>query len=216
MKRFAVSLIAGTLFSASAFAVQYEVTVTNLTRGQTFTPIMVASHRGEVELFEPGKAASAELAALAEGGDIGPLSESLKATGRVMDIADSGGLLGPGESVVVTVEASSHRRTRITLAAMLIPTNDGFIALGNLPAPHYYRKAESHYSPVYDAGSEPNDELCASIPGPVCHGEPGSPGAGGEGVVHIHAGIHGIGDLDAATYDWRNPAAKVTIKRVRD
>ena len=98
---------------------------------------------------------------------------------------------------------------------MLIPTNDGFIALENVRAPKNHRDTAIHHSPVYDAGSEPNDEICANIPGPVCQGEPGSPGAGGEGVVHIHAGIHGIGDLDPAIYDWRNPAARVTIERMR-
>jgi hypothetical protein len=36
-----------------------------------------------------------------------------------------------------------------------------------------------------------------------------------EGVVHIHAGIHGIGDLDESERDWRNPAAIISIRRVR-
>lgn len=72
----------------------------------------------------------------------------------------------------------------------------------------------SYESPAYDAGSEPNDEQCVNIPGPVCGGAGGSPDTGGEGYVHIHAGIHGIGDLVAADRDWRNPVAKVVIKRV--
>ena len=74
-------------------------------------------------------------------------------------------------------------------------------------------------SPAYDAGSEPNDELCAKIPGPACGGEGGSPDASGEGYVHIHihihAGIQGIGDLTSADYDWRNPTARIVIKRVK-
>jgi hypothetical protein len=32
--------------------------------------------------------------------------------------------------------------------------------------------------------------------------------------VHIHAGMHGIGDLDASVRDWRNPVAQVTIRRI--
>jgi len=75
------------------------------------------------------------------------------------------------------------------------------------------------YSPAYDAGGERNDELCASIPGPF-FAECGGPGGGakvggGEGYVHIHAGIHGIGDLIPAMRDWRNPVAQITIRRVR-
>ncbi len=37
----------------------------------------------------------------------------------------------------------------------------------------------------------------------------------GEGFVTIHNGIHGIGGMEAATYDWRNPVAKIVIKQVR-
>ena len=33
--------------------------------------------------------------------------------------------------------------------------------------------------------------------------------------LHIHAGIHGVGDLDAATRDWRNPVALITVRRLR-
>jgi len=43
----------------------------------------------------------------------------------------------------------------------------------------------------------------------------GSPGVGGEGSVHIHAGIHGIGDLTSADFDWRNPTAKIVITRMK-
>ena len=64
--------------------------------------------------------------------------------------------------------------------------------------------------------SEPNDEDCDNIPGPVCDGAGPSPGAGGEDYVHIHAGIHGIDDLVASERDWRNPVAYITITRVKN
>ena len=35
----------------------------------------------------------------------------------------------------------------------------------------------------------------------------------GEGYVHIHRGMHGIGDLAPEIYDWRNPVAAITITR---
>ena len=201
------------LTSASAFAGDdsYEVTITNLTRGQIFTPILVASHKYGVSLFEAGSPASDELSALAEGGDVAPLTGVLSANKKVESTANSGGLLHPGASVTVTVSADDAKR--ISLASMLIPTNDAFIALNNVKAPKG-NKTMTYYSPVYDAGTEPNDELCISMPGPFCGGDGGSPGAGGEGYVHIHAGIHGIGDLDPSVFDWRNPAAKITIKKI--
>ncbi len=212
----AMAALAGsTLLSANAFAdgEQYQVTITNLTRAQAFTPILVSSHRKGVSLFEPGAAASSELATLAEGGDVAPLTAVLEANDRVRDIANSGGLLMPGQSVSVTV-AAGHGARFISLASMLIPTNDSFIALNSVKAPKRHGRTRVYYSPGYDAGTEPNDELCMNIPGPVCGGEGGSPGAGGEGFVHISRGIAGIGDLDSATYDWKNPVARIVIERI--
>ncbi|MFO7639904.1 MAG: spondin domain-containing protein [Candidatus Competibacteraceae bacterium] len=201
----------------SANGPMYEVTITNLTRGASFTPILVASHRAGVKLFDLGQPASAELAIMAEGGDIAPLEQALRADGRVVDIASTDGLLGPGQSV--TVRVAVRRADHISLAAMILPTNDGFIALNGVAAPRF--GSETHRLPGYDAGSEPNDELCAAIPGPQCGeingGEMGegvsSPSADDEGFVHVHAGIHGIADLKAAEYDWRNPVAAVTIRK---
>jgi len=63
----------------------------------------------------------------------------------------------------------------MSLAAMMRPTNDGFIAVTDMPLPRG-KQAVAYLSNVHDAGSEPNDELCASIPGPTCQGEGGSPG----------------------------------------
>ncbi len=191
----------------------YKVTITNLTRAQAFTPILVASHRKGVKLFELGSVASDELSALAEGGDVVPLTNALEADDRVIDTADSGGLLMPGESVTVTVSAQ-HGAKEISLASMLIPTNDSFIALNGVKAPKN-KKTAVYYSSGFDAGSELNDENCMNIPGPVCGGTGGSPEAGGEGYVHISSGISGIADLAADTYDWRNPTAKIVIQRVR-
>ena len=97
---------------------------------------------------------------------------------------------------------------------MMLPTNDGFIGLNSVLAPR--RGTLVYLSPGYDAGSEPNDELCLNIPGPTCGGEGSSPlnDPANEGYVHINRGIHGIGDLSASVYDWRNPVAKITISRV--
>lgn len=196
---------------------RFEITVTNLTRGQQFTPILVASHRAGPQLFELGQPASPELAILAEEGNTAPLAAVLAGLPTVRDVATSGGLLGPGQSVTVTVQADGGA-DHVSVASMLIPTNDGFLALNGVPAPRGDRPV-TFYSPAYDAGSERNDETCASIPGPF-FAECGGPGTGGqpaggeEGYVHIHAGIHGIGDFVASDRDWRNPVARITVRRV--
>jgi hypothetical protein len=207
--------VSGLLMSSTAATADgpasYHVTITNITNSINFTPILLASHRKGVSLYELGSPASDELTAIAEGGDIAPLTAVLQADSRVADVQDSGGLLGPGESVTVTVSATNGAHN-ISMASMMLPTNDGFIALNSVKAPRH--GTVTYYSPGYDAGTEPNDELCISIPGPSCGGEGPSPGAGGEGFVHINRGIHGIGDLAPDVYDWRNPVAKITISRV--
>jgi hypothetical protein len=206
------SLFISAMSAVAGHAKTYEVTITNLTSGVQFTPVLIASHKNlNAPFFKLGDAPSDALAALAEGGDSGPLQTELEQSTKVRDTANTGGLLEAGQSV--TVEVNANPRDHLSLTAMMLPTNDGFIAAQNVSLPRGYR-TKKVLIPAYDAGSEPNDELCISIPGPVCGGEAGSPGVSGEGFVHIHPGIHGIGDLVPASYDWNNPVAKIEIKRV--
>lgn len=188
----------------------YEVTVTNVTRGQTFTPILVATHSPRVAFFELGAPASPGLAVLAEDGNPAILAAELAATGEVLDAQTIPGLLAPGASATVQVRARG-RFDQVSVGAMLIPTNDTFMALNSVQLP--WQGSISRTLVAYDAGSEPNDELCRNIPGPRCGGE-GSSAGSGEGYVYVSNGMHGIGDLPAAVYDWRNPVARVVIRRV--
>ncbi|MBM4263078.1 MAG: hypothetical protein FJ143_16775 [Deltaproteobacteria bacterium] len=219
MKFLALAGLLGTfaLNPLSASAASFEVTITNITRGQQFTPIIVVSHRPGLKLFELGDPASAELATLAEEGNTQPLADALRYHPRVLDIANSTGLLDPGDSVTVRVRTRGDF-DHVSLASMLIPTNDAFFALNGVAGPHGHG-VRTLTSVAYDAGSEANDELCASIPGPFfaeCGGPGGgaAPAGGEEGYVHVHAGIHGIGNLSAPLRDWRNPVARITIRRV--
>lgn len=194
-----------------AGASEYRVVVTNLTQAQAFTPILVASHRQGHPLFTLGHSASAELEAVAEGGDTGPLQTRLE-TNDDVETASSAGLLGPGESVTIDVTAGRKARY-LSLISMLIPTNDAFLALNGVKLPRKRGAQMVYWAPAYDAGTEVNDESCAHIPGPVCGGE-GFSASGGEGFVYTHSGIHGIADLAEETYDWRNPVARVVVEKM--
>ena len=220
----ALAVVAMPMMLAGAVAVAdddrgrvYSVTVTNITNAQQFTPLLVATHRKGVKVFALGSAASAQLATLAEEGDTAPLTALLSSDPKVNEVTTTGPLLDPGASRTVYI-AARRNFDHISLAAMLIPTNDGFIAINGVEAPDDHRTL-TIYSPAYDAGSEVNDELCASIPGPSFV-ECGGPGGGGmpvggeEGYVHIHRGFHGVGDFNAAARDWRNPVAQIVIRRV--
>ncbi|WP_455209849.1 spondin domain-containing protein [Kaarinaea lacus] len=208
-------LLFAVLFAFTTLAVaddekMYSVTITNITKGTLFTPILVVTHKPGHPVFQLGEPASEELIAIAEGGNTQPLQDKLLNSGMGYDAASTGAPLLPGESVTVNVGAKG-KFNHISLAAMLLPTNDGFIAINGMRLPH---KMRTKVLAGYDAGSEINDELCANIPGPHCGGSPFSV-EDGEGYVHIHNGIHGIGNLSASDYDWKNPVATVKITRMK-
>jgi Spondin_N len=209
------------LFAGSAVAqVDYEVTITNITHGQTFTPQLVVTHPGNAIIFRLGEPASPELEMLAESGDTGPLTNAL--SGVAMDITTIPGLLGPGEQASVVVSGNPGRGF-VSVAAMMIPTNDSFVAMNRMKLPR--SGAVQQMVPAYDAGTEYNDQNCANIPGPTCGGEGNSPGSNDtdEGFVHIGNGMHELGDEDAQgnqlidpkTYDWRNSVARITVRRMQ-
>lgn len=184
------------------------ITITNITRGQIFSPPIVVVHDAGFRLFELGTPAEPELYALAEDGQTDPLAAAFDENPGVFDHAVAAGPVLPGQSVSVEVTARG-RYQFVSLAGMLVTTNDAFVSVQGLPMDFHRTKAS--WAKAYDAGSEFNSESCSDIPGPPC----GSGGVrhtdGAEGFIHIHGGIHGGVDLDPATWDWRNPVAKITI-----
>lgn len=218
------------LFTASQSAVAdserldavYEVSITNITLGQTFTPQLVTTHNNSISLFTLGKPATEELAILAESGDTAPQESALKNAGRaVADVKTIAGLLAPGKTATVRIGANRWVNS-LSLAAMLIPTNDTFVAANTIPFPRF--GTSTHFLRAYDSGSEINDQNCKNIPGPFCQGAGNSaPADTDEGYVYVSNGIHDLGTADAegnkildpATFTWQNPVAKLEIKRIR-
>lgn len=196
----------------------YEVTVTNITYNQRFTPLLLATHKPEIRFFTLGQPAISELVTLAEEGNVAPLRALLQASPLVNATAAGNGLLDPGKSISFQIQGNPWR-DRLSLAAMLIPTNDAFVSLDAVQLPYPGWPAQTYTARAYDAGSEVNDELCTSIPGPFfaeCGGSGGGAKVnGGEGFVHVHRGIHGVGNLKASERDWRNPVAEVRVRLVR-
>lgn len=215
---FALSLASAASLSFGQAAVDYQVTITNLTPGQTFTPQLVLTHTAGFRIFRLGQPASMALEVLAEGGDTAPLVELAGAD--VIDAVTVEGLLGPGQTASTTV--SGIPGERISLAAMLIPTNDNFVAMQHVRLPA--NGGFSRLVPAYDAGTEVNDQNCNHIPGPRCGGEGVSEDGAevAEGYVHISSGFHALDDnggdggevLGPAAYDWRNPVARIRVKRL--
>ena len=205
----------------------YEVTVTNATNNVTFTPIFAVTHNlSATPLFEIGQPASVQLEDLAEGGSPFPLETLYDAQrNTVVEIATAAGTPADGPFTnagqSATFQIRAHRGAEyLSIAAMLLPTNDSFMALNAVRLPSQRGDSVTFEALGYDAGTELNDQLCFNIPGPQCDGT-----ANGEGTnpnrndrgdfVHISSGIHNTGDLTPEAYDWRNPVAIVTITRTR-
>jgi hypothetical protein len=195
----------------------YEVSITNITKSQILSPAVVATHSDRfTPLFTLGSPASAELAGVAEDAMVQPLIDALNADPTVSKVELLTGVNGPilpGETATITIKSTGNSR-EISLAAMLVTTNDAFIALNGEVLPG--RSGMDFYSPAYDAGTEVNNEMCAYIPGPPCGNGGVRDTAGAEGYVYVSNGIQGTGDLDPAVFNWNNPVAKIMVKRVND
>ena len=189
----------------------FEITVTNLTRNQVFSPLLVATHGSGAALFQLGEPASGELALLAEEGDNAPLMGALAANEAVADVQSGAGPLAPGASETITVQAAADARL-LSLAAMLVNTNDAFVALDGFRLPPTAREART-LAVAFDAGSELNSESCDYVPGPACGAAGAHDPSPAEGFVYVSNGIHGIADLVPEVYDWRNPVAEVVVRR---
>lgn len=187
-----------------------RVTIKNLTRGQIFSPPLVITHNDRFKLFETGEPASPELARLAEDGDTSGLINQIQDSPMVFYYKVADGPVLPGKSVTIGIPVN-RKFNQVSLAGMLVTTNDGFVAVRGARIP-FGKTGTTLHALAYDAGSEANSEDCAFIPGPPCGNGGVRDTDGAEGFVHVHAGIHGIADLLPERDDWRNPVADITIE----
>lgn len=214
MKRAVTIVIAAAVVLGMAAATEAQggqsvnVYITNLSK-QIISPPLVMSHTWKVAIFVPGLPATEELTVLAEDGDPAPLAEMLAEHEDVLDVDVAPGMLFPGETTVLNLQTRG-KFNRISAVGMLVTTNDAFFGLSNyfIEPSEIVQRTEV---PAWDAGTELNSEMCATIPGPPCGNPFERDTEGAEGFVHVHSGIHGAGDLLASEWDWRNPVVLVTV-----
>lgn len=206
----------------------WQVTITNLTpevagnpgdSTQPLSPPLAIVHSKKADVWSVGKIASSGVAAIAEDADNGPLTSALAGSRGVRSVEtftkDNGAGAPP---VIFSADSLSFAVTtrgeedRLTLLSMLVNTNDAFAGLDAL---HLRGKGGTYYAMAYDAGSEANNQLENSIPGPCCTG----PGVRDEtaDLIAPHAGIlPGVGGLTPAQWGWGDgPAAMIVVERIR-
>lgn len=229
-------VLASVLLAAAPamYAADLTVTVTNLTRGTWLTPLLVTAHPASFRAFTEGAPASLQIQNIAEAGNTAPM-EAILPSGHTKVVNPANGPLKPGGSTTTTSFAAGTGNTQLTVLAMMVPTNDGFIGLNAIDIP----TAPGTYTynvNAYDAGTEANDEKKAAAgginqPGMIfppflndASGNPAyiNPNASGfantttEGFVHVHRGIigsaaGGASALDNTVYRWLNPVARVVL-----
>ena len=216
-----------TLASTHSLAADVTVEIQNLTQGLYFTPIATVAHTADTSLFEVGEMASAEIQEMAEGGSLAGLTTIATSINADLLMETAAGPLAPTAKVSGSF-MTADTNTVLSIVAMILPSNDGFIGLDNWTIP---TEAGTYtvYLNAYDAGTEANDEIV----GGGAPGVPGMPappfltlGTGGSGVtatetntmIHIHRGSlgddmsdGGNSDLNNSIHRWLNPVAKLTV-----
>jgi predicted outer membrane repeat protein len=234
-----VSLLAagGPLMAQPAMSVGVRVIIENRApeNGTYLTPFWVGFHSGGFDSHDLGFQAVEALERLAEDGDTAPFMEEFAAmmgTSQQATIASDEGIppLAPGETATMSfvLDGDDPANRFFSYAAMVIPSNDAFVANGD-PGAHQIFDMSGNFmgaaftiygDEVKDAGTEVNDE----VPEHTAFFGQTVPDSGVDefGVVHMHPGFLPPGsggildDPMFANADFTSPGyeiAQVTIFR---
>ena len=222
------ALILGSVATTSVNAAQLEISVSNITHGNYFTPVLIAAHNADTHLFEVGGMATPSLQKMAEGGAIADLAADVTGASGVTVENPAAGLMAPGAKAD-GIMLDSGDNTHLSLVAMVLPTNDAFVGLDSWAIPTTPGTYTINLN-AYDAGTEANDEIINGGGAPGTPGIPAAPGmdggSNGTGLtdsssndkVHIHPGVlgdtdaaGGASDLDSRIHRWLNPVARLVV-----
>lgn len=192
----------------------YEIKVVNLTAAQPMSPVAVVLHN-KGALWEIGQSASNALEMLAESGD----NSVVLADPMVLAGKSGAGVLLPGASETISVSITDTQPMMLSLATMLVNTNDAFTGVNAMQLKDMVMgESMTLMTNTYDAGTEKNSELMATIPGPVAGGEGFNAERDDIDLVTMHAGIVSKDDglsqsVLSAANRFDNPTLMVTITR---
>ncbi len=194
----------------------YTVMVTNLTYAQPLSPIAVVLH-GDNTMWSVGEAASVSLEQLAEGGD----NTDFIADSSVLASSSAEGPLLPGTANSITISTTDRLATNLTIATMLVNTNDAFSGLTGIDISSMTINDNKSWNlNVYDSGTELNSESVGSIPGPADNGTGFDESRDDVNFVAYHSGVVSQDDglsnsVLTQAHRFDNPAIKLTITRTK-
>lgn len=218
-----IPLVSGSLIScrdsSGGVKKSFQISVTNLSYGQPLSPLAIVMHKKSYQAWQVGETASMGLELLAEGGDNTEFLKDAYEHG-VLHIASGEGVIVPGETASVDVELRVKRKLQLTIASMLVNTNDAYTGVSGLDLSRMKVGNELDMMlGVYDSGTETNSELAGTIPGPADGGEGYNSAHDDLGRVTRHPGVatrvanHPDSVLDQA-HRFDSPVAMLRITRL--
>ena len=199
----------------------YKVTVSNVTANQPFSNAAVIIHMPAYHAFQAGQAASVALERLAESGSNRRLlSEASDNAAYVASKSGSSEIL-PGKSETINVSVPLDANGfKISIASMLVNTNDAFAGVSsNKIADLAVGESFAIHIPVWDSGTEANDESADAIPGPAGGGQGFDASREGDvNFVAIHQGVVTQADGFATSalnesHRFNNPVGLLRVER---
>ena len=193
---------------------EYSISITNLSHAQPLSPPVAMLHKKNFSFWQIGESASEALEVMAEGGD----GSGLLDLGKNNPGYQAETPLFPGSSIEFTLEAQRNNIKYLSVAGMLVNTNDGFSGLNAIELQQLKPgQKRVYYTRVYDAGTEFNSELAGSIPGPADGGE-GFNAARDDvtSVVTLHGRVVSAGEEHTVSIltgaeKFDNPALRIVV-----
>ena len=208
---------------------QFEVRVINLTNAQPLSPVAVIMHRSGFNNFIDGETASEAVELLAEGGDNSDVLEAAEAADQHIVSGSTEGPIGPrsGTDTPVALDVPNDQlaNLRLSVMTMLVHTNDAFTGLNAMNISNMaVDERRILNAPVWDAGTELDNELATAMPGPDFGGE-GFNATRDDRIdrVRFHNGVvtsasdtfglptSALGEQ----HRFLNPASRIIVTRVR-
>lgn len=214
----ALLLACGGSDSANINTNHYTVTITNTTHNQPLSPPAVLIFDGATKAWNIGLEASHGLEVLAESGSPTDFVEEANNS----EVSATGtDIITPGDSAVFELEVDKTNALTLTLVTMLVNTNDAFTGITSWNIGHLkVGDRLQTLAPVYDAGTEFNDELAAYIPGPAGGGAGFGEERESANQVTRHPGVVTTADgyaestLDES-HKFDNGAALIVVERTQ-
>lgn len=203
-------------------AQRFEVQLTNLTNGQSFSEALLVMHPASEKLWEIGQAASNELEELAESGSNDGMSNL--AIGNSFTVAAGDSLLSPGGTQTLTISNTDAANTSLTIMTRMKHTNDGFTGVNaiDLSALNTFGQSISFDRWALDAGTQKNlESVNLGSLDPVRPSSPNDIGGSEFNHVSVHPGvlteISPLSDNTSQLNQLRkfdNPVIRIRITRV--